>query len=225
MFGRRGHRLYFLNVERGRSRWLWIVLSLTIMITRRRRRVADPTKVAGDLPRAANPPEDRALKSTLDPVEIAGDLPTEFDAGDLPAEVVTVIRYHLPALSSSDWNHFFISFADDVKELFLKNGSSRWHWIVRPLTIMIRRRRRVADLAEDPLLEPVLDLAKVVGDLQRAADATEDRALEPALDPVEVAGNLPAKVVAANRYHPPALRSSDVNSFSFHLLTMSRNCF
>ncbi|KAE7996093.1 hypothetical protein FH972_000841 [Carpinus fangiana] len=54
MFGRRGHRLYFLNAGRESSRWLWIVHSLTTMI-RKKRRDADPT-------------EDPALEPTLKPV-------------------------------------------------------------------------------------------------------------------------------------------------------------
>jgi hypothetical protein len=42
--------------------------------------------------------------------------------GDLPTEVVVAIRYHPSALSSSNWNGFFISFADNVEEQLLKNG-------------------------------------------------------------------------------------------------------
>jgi hypothetical protein len=37
-------------------------------------------------------------------------------AGDLPAEVVAASRYHPPALSSSNWNGFFVSSADDVNQ-------------------------------------------------------------------------------------------------------------
>ncbi|KAE7996095.1 hypothetical protein FH972_000843 [Carpinus fangiana] len=133
MFGKHGHRLYFLNAGHGSQRWLWIIRSLTIMV-RRRRKAADPAlelvlepmwdpaEVAGDLTKAMDLAQDRVLELVLDPVEVADDLPAEIVAGDLPVEVVTASRYHLPALSSSNWNGFFISSADDVEELPLKNG-------------------------------------------------------------------------------------------------------
>jgi hypothetical protein len=81
----------------------------------------DPTKVVGDLLRAADLAKDRVLEPALDPLEVAGDLPTEIVAGDLSVELVAVSLYHQPALSSSDWNCFFISSVDDVEEQFLKN--------------------------------------------------------------------------------------------------------
>jgi hypothetical protein len=57
--------------------------------------------------------EDHALEPTLDTMEVIGNLPTE---------MVVEIRYHPPALNFSNWNGFFVSSADDVKEQLLKAG-------------------------------------------------------------------------------------------------------
>jgi hypothetical protein len=68
----------------------------------------DLAEVAGNVPRAANPTKDSVLDLALDPLEVASNLPAEIVVGDLSAELVAVSFYHPLALSSSDWNGFFI---------------------------------------------------------------------------------------------------------------------
>jgi hypothetical protein len=82
----------------------------------------DPAEVASDLPRAANLVKDGVLEPAFYPLDFASDLPAKIVASDLSAELVAISLYHLQALSSSDWNGFFVTYVDDVKEQFFKNG-------------------------------------------------------------------------------------------------------